>query len=167
MWQLAIHTGVQSGAILLLIALGSVFSYSLAVEQAPEIVRSHVLAISRAPWFFLAATAILMMTIGSVLEGIPAAIVFVPIFLPVAKQLGIDAIHFLIIVVVSVGVALALPPAGVALAVCCDIAKLEMERVVGPLMPLLLVVVAGILVFILLPWIVTVVPSHLHPSLPR
>jgi TRAP-type C4-dicarboxylate transport system permease large subunit len=146
---------------MLLIGLASILSYLFAVEQLPQSVAGAMLSMHVSPWLFLIITMVIFITLGSLLEGIPAALIFVPILLPVAEQLNVDALHFLIIVVAAMGIGTFLPPAGMGLLIACGIGKVSMTRATKPMMVFVWVLSAGILILIFVPWLTTVLPVTL------
>jgi TRAP-type C4-dicarboxylate transport system permease large subunit len=116
-------------------------------------------AMSAGPIMFLVLTALLFIFLGAVLEGLPAVVILLPTFIPVAKTFGVDLVHYSIVVVAATGIGLFLPPIGVGLFISCGIAKVSMDRVVGPMMPYIGFLCFGLMLVILFPWITLVVPQ--------
>jgi C4-dicarboxylate transporter DctM subunit len=83
-FEIAILTGTLTGAVLFLVQMASGFAYLMAIENLPALIADGILQVSNAPWFFLIVTALIFILIGSLLEGLPAMIIFIPILLPVA-----------------------------------------------------------------------------------
>lgn len=159
LWSILVETGVTTGMVLFLLAVANIFSYLLAVQQVPQLMGRVILSISSSPLFFLLASGFIFLTIGGILEGLPAALIFVPIFLPLVQQLGINMLHFLILVVTAVGIGIFIPPAGIGIAIACAVGRVSMEAVVRPLIPFLLVLLVGFVILAAFPAISTIVPS--------
>jgi TRAP-type C4-dicarboxylate transport system permease large subunit len=115
-------------------------------------------AMSAGPIMFLLLTALLFIFMGAVLEGLPAVVILLPTFLPVAKTFGIDLVHYSIVVVAATGIGLFLPPIGVGLFISCGIAQVPMDRAVKPMLPYVAFLCFGLLLVIVFPWITLVVP---------
>lgn len=154
-------SAVISGSVLLLVALATIFSYLLAVEHVPESAAKVMVSVSFAPWVFLILANLIFVLGGAVLEGLPAALIFVPILLPVVDKLGINVLHFLTLVVASVGIGLFLPPIGAGLVTGCTIGKVSMQEVFKPMVTFLVVLSVGMVVLTLVPWFTTVLPEVL------
>ncbi|WP_347355163.1 TRAP transporter large permease subunit [Bordetella bronchiseptica] len=91
------------------------------------------------------------MFIGAVLEGAPAVLIFVPILLPVVRELGIDVVHWLTVVVLASGIGLFVPPTGLAVLVACSVGRVSMQAIIRPLIPFLLLLLAGLAVIMAFP----------------
>mgnify|MGYP001582340953 CR=1 FL=1 len=113
------------------------------------------------PALFLVLSALLFIAFGAVLEGLPAVVILLPTFLPVVKQLGIDVIHYSIVVVAATGIGLFLPPIGVGLFISCGIANVSMDRVTRAMLPYVLFLSLGLLAVIFVPWFTLILPRLL------
>jgi C4-dicarboxylate transporter DctM subunit len=160
-FDIAVVTGSLTGAVLLLVQMASSFAYLMAIDQLPALITDGILHVSRAPWFFLIVSALIFIVIGSLLEGLPAMIIFIPILLPVAVTVGVDALHWGIIVIAALGIGMFLPPAGVGLIIACSVADCSIEASSKALVPLMLVLLAGLGILIFIPEITLIVPKLL------
>jgi C4-dicarboxylate transporter DctM subunit len=160
-FDIAILTGSLTGAVLLMVQMASGFAYLMAVDQFPARITAGILHISHAPWFFLVVTSLIFIIIGSLLEGLPAMIIFIPILLPVATTVGVDALHWGIIVIAALGIGMFLPPAGVGLIIACSVADCSMESASKALVPLMAILLLGLTVLIFIPQITLIVPRLL------
>ena len=97
--------------------------------------------------------------LGALLEGLPAVIICLPIFLPIAQRIGIDPLHYSTVVVAAIGVGLFLPPVGVGLYIAAAFANLRVEQTVRAMLPYVAALMLGILVLIAFPWLTVVVPK--------
>lgn len=158
LWQAFVDTAVMTGIIMFLVAAASLLSYMLAIQNVPELILHWTLSITKAPWFFLVVTCLVFVFIGSALEGIPAMMIFVPIFMPVVEELRIDFLHYGILVIGAVGIGLFVPPAGVGLIVGCTVGKVSLDAVSKKIYPFLIALLAGLGILIYFPKISTIVP---------
>lgn len=154
-----VETCVSTGVITMLMGFAMIFGYLLATEGIPAAVAAWMKASQIPGWGVLVITAIIFVFVGAVLEGAPAVLIFVPILLPVVRSLGIDIVHWLTVVVLASGIGLFVPPTGLAVLVACSVGKVRMDQMIKPLMPFLLLLIAGLAVVIFFPWISTVLPQ--------
>jgi C4-dicarboxylate transporter DctM subunit len=156
--KILIDSVVVTASVCFLLGVAAVVAWMMAVAQVPAAILQGMQAISAGPVLFLCLTALLFILMGAVLEGLPAVVILLPSFLPVVKQLGIDPIHFSIVVVAATGIGLFLPPIGVGLFICCGIAGIGMDRVIKPMMPYIAFLCLGLLLIILFPWLTLILP---------
>ena len=154
-----VETCVATGVITMLIGFAMIFGYLLATQGVPAAVASWIKVNEIPPWGVLVITALIFVFIGAVLEGAPAVLIFVPILLPVVRSLGIDMVHWLTVVVLASGIGLFVPPTGLALMVACSVGKVKMEQMIKPLLPFLLLLLAGLALVIFIPSISTALPQ--------
>lgn len=156
--RLFLDSSVLSSVSMWLIAAAALFTWLLARDQVPQAVSELILSLSDSRWFFVLASVIIFVLFSALLEGFPAVIILGPIFYPIAAQMGLDPLHFSIIIVACVGVGLFLPPVGIGLFVASGIAGTTMSRVAGKFLPYLLVLLASLLVVAFVPWFTVVLP---------
>jgi tripartite ATP-independent transporter DctM subunit len=160
-FDIAVLTGVLTGAVLLMVQMATMFAQIMAIEQLPLRISDWILSISSAPWFFLLITALIFIVIGSLLEGLPAMIIFIPILLPVALIVGVDPLHWATIVIAALGIGMFIPPTGVGLIIACSVADCSIEAASRALVPLMGALIAGLVVLIFIPEITLIVPRAL------
>jgi C4-dicarboxylate transporter, DctM subunit len=107
---------------------------------------------------FLFITAAIFIFFGAVIEGLPAVVILLPSLLPVAAGLGIDPIHYAIVIVAAVGIGLFLPPIGVGLFIACGIAEVSVDRATRAMLPFVAVLLIGLVIIILVPPITLILP---------
>jgi len=152
-----VSTGVVTGVILLLIGTASIFSWIMANQQVPQSITRFMLQIGQ-PWLFLFLSSLVILIGSAVLDGLPAIIILYPILLPIAIKLGIDPMHFTLVMVAAEGIGIVLPPVGLCLIVICGISKVSLGDVTGPLLPYIAVMVLSLFVIMYVPWITLVIP---------
>jgi len=160
--KIFLDSAVTSGIVIFMVGASSSFSWILAVEQTPTHLADLMLSISTQPWVFFVICMIVFIVLGAILEGLPAIIICLPIFLPIAIKLGIDPLHFSILVVAAIGLGLFLPPIGVGLYIACSFANLRVDHVFKAMLPYIAVLFLGILVLIAIPWLTLVVPQAVY-----
>jgi C4-dicarboxylate transporter, DctM subunit len=158
-FELACDAGVTGGALMLLIMTASAFANILTVERIPYLITTWLSSVSTAQWFVLLTTAAIFFILGSILEGLPALIIFVPVLAPYALSSGVDPIHFAIVVIASVGVGLFLPPAGIGFITACSVGNVTIPAVAKQYIPFVIGLIMGLMVLVYVPWISLVLPA--------
>jgi C4-dicarboxylate transporter DctM subunit len=156
--KILLDTAVTSGVVMLVISTSSIFAWVLANQQIPQKVAETLFTLSNQPWVFLLLVNLLMLVVGCFLDATPALLILVPILLPLALRLGIDPVHFGIVLVANLGIGFITPPVGVTLFVATSITGVPIARVVKPLMPYFLVMVTSLLLITYVPWFTLVLP---------
>ena len=156
-----INSAVMTAAVCFLLGTAAVVAWILTVGQVPVLLAEMLRSLSAGPVAFLLFSALLFIILGAVIEGPAAVVILLPTFLPVVKQFGIDLIHYSIVITAAVGIGLFLPPIGVGLFIACGIAKISMDRVLGPMLPYVIFLCLGLLIVILLPWFTLILPRLL------
>ena len=149
---------VTTATILIVMAMANTCSWILATQEIPQRVTNFMLSISSNPYMILFLLNILLLLVGCFLEGLAALIIMVPILLPLVKQVGIDPLHFGVIVVVNLMIGLITPPLGLCLFVVCSVAKVEFIPIVKEIFPFLIVEVLTLFLITYFPWISLTVP---------
>ena len=108
---------------------------------------------------FLLFTIIIFLPLGAILEGVPAVVLLTPILLPLAKQMGIDPVHYGTVVVATQGISVFMPPVGVSLLVACSVGRVEPAAVSRHLWPYLVLMLAFTLLIAMVPEIVLFLPK--------
>ena len=157
--KILVDCAVTSGVVIFMVGAASSFSWLLAIEQVPIHLANATLAVSREAWFFFVVSIVIFVVLGALLEGLPAVIICLPIFLPIVAKLGIDPLHYSVIVVAAIGLGLFLPPVGVGLYIAATFANLRVDQTIRAMMPYVLVLFVGILILIAIPWFTLVLPK--------
>ena len=139
--------------VLLLVATSIGMSWIMAYENIPQNVSAGLLNLSSNPVVILLVINFILLFVGVFMDMTPAVLIFTPIFLPVVSaQLGMDPIHFGIIMVLNLCVGLCTPPVGSVLFIGCSVANLKIERVIKPLLPMFVIMIVVLM-------LVTYIPS--------
>jgi C4-dicarboxylate transporter DctM subunit len=151
MARLAYDSAILTAAVIFLLAVASVFQYLMGVSGVPNLLAEVLGPLKSAHWLFLIAIALITMMFGMVLEGLPAAVVLIPVVFPIAEKMGIDPYHFNIVITASVGIGLFLPPMGVGLLMTLRFANLTVGQHWRSYLPYIAALLIGLLLIILFP----------------
>jgi tripartite ATP-independent transporter DctM subunit len=155
-------TVVTTGMVMFIIAASTVLAWNLTRENAPVVLAEWILAHASQPWLFLLLSNVVFIILGAVLEGVPLMIILIPLLMPALKQLGIDPLHYGIVTIMAIGIAVFLPPIGVCLYVAISIGKTSVGATTGAFLPYLVVLILGLLVITYVPWFTLVLPRLVY-----
>lgn len=142
-----LETIKTSAIVLLLVSTSIAMSWVMSYENIPQEISNTLLAISDNPIVILIIINLILLFVGVFMDMTPAVLIFTPIFLPIVTELGMDPIHFGIIMIMNLCIGLCTPPVGSVLFVGCSVADLKIQQVIKPLLPLFLVMI-GVLLLI-------------------
>ncbi|HLH95096.1 MAG TPA: TRAP transporter large permease subunit [Xanthobacteraceae bacterium] len=153
LYPMLVDTASLSGAILFIIGTATAMAWALTQSGF-----SHqlVAAIAQAPGGqtgFLLISIVAFMILGSVLEGIPAIVLFGPLLFPAARALGINDVHYAMVVILAMGIGLFAPPLGLGFYAACAIGRTEPEAAMSRVWPYLAAVLAALVIVALIPWL--------------
>jgi tripartite ATP-independent transporter DctM subunit len=146
-----LETIKTSAIVLLLIATSIAMSWVMSYENIPQEISNTLLSISDNPIVILIIINLILLFVGVFMDMTPAVLIFTPIFLPIVTSLGMDPIHFGIVMIMNLCIGLCTPPVGSVLFVGCSVAGLKIQQVVKPLLPLFLVMIAVLLIITYFP----------------
>jgi len=145
----------------MLIAGALVFNYVITVENIPKTLSAALQTYQLSPFMFLLAVNILLLILGCFLEGTTILLVIVPVLLPTAHALGIDPVHFGVVVVVNIMIGLVTPPYGLLLFMMVKIAEVPLKDLVREVLPFLWVMIGALALMTFIPEIVLFLPKLL------
>lgn len=122
--------------VLALIATSAAMSWILSYENIPQSISTGLLALSENPLIILLIINLILLVVGAFMDMTPAVLIFTPIFLPVAVELGVSPLHFGIMMILNLSIGLVSPPVGSVLFVACAVAKVKLEQMIKPLLPM-------------------------------
>jgi C4-dicarboxylate transporter DctM subunit len=149
MGKIAYDSAILTAAVVFLLAVASVYQYLMGVSGVPQLLGQVLGPLKTHPWLFLIGTAVMSCLFGMLLEGLPAAVVLIPVVFP---------IHFNIVQTAAVGIGLFLPPMGVGLLMALRFAKLSVGQHFRTYVPYMLALFAGLLLIICIPEISLTLP---------
>lgn len=147
--------------IMLLVGAANVFGWMLTNLQIPHRLGEFVVSITSSPFMFLMALNVLLLIAGTMVNASAAVVILTPIFLPVAKTLGIDPLFFGVLMVVNLAIGCITPPVGLDLFVASAITKVPIEKVMKASLPYLYALLVTLFILTLFPWFITVLPNAL------
>ena len=153
-----INSGVTTSVLLLIIGMANIFAWVLTAEQIPGRIAGALLSITSNPYLILLLINIFLLFVGMFLEGGAAIIILAPTLLAVTEGMGIEPLHFGIIMVLNIVTGLLTPPLGVCLFVVCGITGLSLGRVTKAVVPFLFIEIGVLLVITYVPALVTFLP---------
>jgi tripartite ATP-independent transporter DctM subunit len=155
-----IQAATRAGLVLFIVAAAQSLAFILTLQQVPHAVGDMMLSLSKTNgvWLFMLLSIAVLIVMGSVLEGAAALIIFGPLLLPVAVRLGIDPLHFGVVLVISMGIGLFAPPLGLGLYGACLIGNVPIEQTVKPILGYLGLLLLCLLVVAFVPAISTALP---------
>ena len=157
------NTAVTTGSVMLLVGIASALSWILATNQVPNIVGTAITKISSSPLVFLLLCNLCFIVLGAVLEGVPAMLILVPIFLPYVDKLGINQIHFGILCIACLGIGIFLPPIGMGMFIACNFAQIDVGKMFRSFAPYLFVFLVGLFIITCFPWFTLVLVRIFFP----
>lgn len=157
-WGAVVRSGVSTGAVMLMIAGANILAWLLTVEQVPQTLATLINDIGGGRIGFLLLSLVVFVVLFALLDGVPGMLMIIPVFVPIARQLGIDPLHYGLVMTTVMGIALFLPPLGVGLYIVLSIAKAPLPALSRALAPYLLTMSAVAVVVALWPDLVLVLP---------
>ena len=148
-----------TAVIMFLIAASAVMSFVLSFTGLPDAIGNALLSVSDNKYVILLLINLLLLVAGMFMDITPAVLIFAPIFLPVVKSFGMDPIHFGIMMVMNLGIGNITPPVGSSLFSGCQVANMDMEDMVKPLLPFYAAIFIALLLVAYVPWFSMVIPN--------
>lgn len=147
-----LDTAVLNGITSFLLGYSTVFSTFMTYERVPQMITEFLTTVSTNPSIVLIFVNLVLLAVGLFLDTVPAVIVMAPMLMPTIKSLGIDPVHFGVIMAVNLAIGLCTPPYGCNLFVGAAVAKIKMEEMFPYIIPFFLVALAGLLIITYVPW---------------
>jgi tripartite ATP-independent transporter DctM subunit len=151
-YPMLIETACLSGAILLIIGTATGMGWALAQSGFSHQLAEAVAALPGGKWTFMLGSIVAFVILGSVLEGIPAIVLFGPLLFPSARLVGIHEVHYAIVVILAMGIGLFAPPFGVGYYAACAVGRISPDVAMGHIWPYLLALLVGLLIVAAVPW---------------
>lgn len=153
LYPMLLDTASLSGSILLIIGCATAMSWSLTQSGFSQQLVHIMTAVPGGNLGFIAISAIAFVVLGSVLEGIPAIVLFGPLLFPIARVMGVNEVHYAMVAIFSMGLGLFAPPFGVGFYAACAIGQVSPDRAIGHVWPHLGALFFALVLLILFPWI--------------
>jgi tripartite ATP-independent transporter DctM subunit len=150
-----VETAALSGAILLIIGAATGMAWALTQSGFSGQLAAFMAGLPGGRYAFLAVSIVAFIVLGSVLEGIPAIVLFGPLLFPIARQVGVHEVHYAMVVVLAMGMGLFAPPFGVGYYAACAIGRVKPDEGMRPIVGYLLALAVGLIVVAAVPWLST------------
>lgn len=159
--KIILESVLSMASVMLILTAANVFSYYLSWERIPQAMSASLIAISKNKYLFLAFVNILLLILGMFLDGMATMIILAPLLAPVATALGIDLIHFGLVMCLNSAIGAITPPFGTYIFIVRGIVKVKTETLIKELLPFIGVCIAVLLVVTYIPGIVMLIPNLL------
>lgn len=156
--EILVNTASMTTIVMLIIGASAVLSFVLSFTGLPQAISTALLSITTNKYILLIINVILLV-VGTFMDMAPALLIFTPIFLPVVTSIGMDPIHFGVMMVMNLAVGTITPPVGSVLFVGCSVANLKVEKVVPRLIPYFIAIVIGLVLVTFIPALSLGLPS--------
>ena len=157
--QILLDSSATTAIVMLLIGSSMCMSWALSYENIPQDISTGLLSLSDNKIVILLIINLLLLFVGIFMDMTPAVLIFTPIFLPVVTKLGLDPVHFGIIMVLNLCIGLCTPPVGSVLFVGVGVAKTTIEKVFKPLLPLFIAMIIALFLVTYIPQLSLWLPS--------
>jgi tripartite ATP-independent transporter DctM subunit len=155
-YDMLVETAALSGAILLILGAASAMAWTITQSGVVQQLSVFMTSLPGGAAAFMAVTILVFLVLGCLLEGLPAVLLLAPIMFPIAKKLGINDIHYSMVIVCAMNVGLMMPPIGVGFYVACRIGDAKPDEVMGAIWPYLVALLVGVVVIAAVPAISTI-----------
>ncbi|WP_203333681.1 TRAP transporter large permease [Planococcus beigongshangi] len=149
--KVLIDAGIMTGAVLIILSTATTLGRVFTLQQVPQILSDALLSITESPYIILLLIAGIMIVLGTFMEALSLVIILTPIFIPVVIPLGVDPVHFGIILIIGAVIGMMTPPVGVNLFVASGISGVSIERLTKSMAPFYLTMILLYLVIIFIP----------------
>ena len=155
LYPMLVDTAALSGAILFIIGTATGMSWALTQSGFSQSLTDLMSSVPGGKYGFLLASIAVFIVLGSVLEGIPAMVLFAPLLFPVARAMGVHEVHYAMVIILAMGIGLFAPPFGLGYYAACTIGRVHPDVAVRRIWPYLGALLAGLLIVAFVPWFST------------
>ena len=150
--SLILRSAKTTAIVMFLVGASQAMSWVLAYENVPQMVSGGLLSLTENPVMTLLIINCLLLVVGTFMDMTPAVLIFTPIFLPVVMSMGIDPVHFGIVMIANLCIGLCTPPVGTCLFIGCSVGGVPLSKVIRPMIPMFIAMVIGL-------FLITYIPS--------
>ncbi len=159
--NIILESAVTTSIVLLLIGTSMGMSWAMTNADIPYLIQDSLVTVSDNPIIILLIINVILLIIGTFMDMTPALLIFTPIFLPLALELGVDPVHFGIIMTFNLSIGICTPPVGSALFIGCSVGKVSIDSVLKPLIPFFAMLVFTLMLVTYIPDISLILPKWL------
>lgn len=157
--SILLASGLESGMVMLLIAMSEPFAWIIAVDQIPQLIIDAISGFTQSPYAILLLINLLLLFLGIPLETAPAIVIVTPVLAPLAVTLGIDPVHIGVVICLNLVLGLITPPVGAVLFAICGITGISIDRLSSAIWKPFLVSMVVLLMVTYIPWLSTFLPG--------
>jgi tripartite ATP-independent transporter DctM subunit len=159
--EILLRAAKTTSVVMLLVGASQAMSWVLAYEQIPQMVSQAMLKLSANPLMVLLLINVLLLVVGTFMDMTPAVLIFTPIFLPVVMGLGMDPVHFGIVIIANLCIGLCTPPVGTCLFLGCSVGRTTIARVIPSAIPFFIAMLLALMAITYIPWLSLALPRLL------
>jgi tripartite ATP-independent transporter DctM subunit len=154
-YGMLVETAALSGVILMILGTALAMAWALTQTGFAQQLAAFMTDLPGGWVSFMAVTIVVFLVLGCVLEGLPAIVLMAPLMFPIAKRLGINDVHYAMVVVTAMNIGMMTPPIGFGFYVACKIGGVSPDEALGAIWPYLLALVVGLVLIAFIPWLST------------
>jgi tripartite ATP-independent transporter DctM subunit len=151
--RILVRSSALAGAILFIVGAATAMAWAITQSGFSQIVAAAIAGVPGGKASFIALSIVLFAVLGSVLEGLPAVVLFGPLMFPVARQVGVHEVHYAMIAILAMGVGLFTPPFGIGFYISCAIGEADPDQAIRHIWVYLAALVLGLIVVAAVPWL--------------
>ncbi len=155
------RAAVSTSTVMLLIATASIFGWILTAERVPQNVAAYLVTLSSSKHVIYGLILICLLVVGTFMETSASLIILTPVFLPVIEKIGIDPVHFGVVMVTALAIGMLTPPLGICLFISCNIARIQLSEIIAYILPFLVIMIALLVLITYVPELVMFIPDIL------
>ena len=152
-YRMLVDTAALSGAVLLVLGAASAMAWAITQSGVVQQLSQALRTLPGGSYAFMGVTILVFVLLGCLLEGLPAVLLLAPIMFPIAKSLGINDVHYAMVIVCAMNVGLMMPPIGVGFYIACKIGDASPDEVMWAIWPYIAALLIGVMVIAAVPWI--------------
>jgi C4-dicarboxylate transporter DctM subunit len=159
--KVLLNAGLESGMVMLLIAMSEPFAWIVAADQIPQLLIDFISHLTTSPYLILLLVNIFLLLLGIPIETAPALVIVTPVLAPIAATMGIDPVHIGIVICLNLVLGLITPPVGAVLFAVCGVGNISIDRLGKAIWPPFLVSLVVLAIVTYVPWLSTWLPKQL------
>ena len=157
--SIILQSAITTAVVMILVATSMAMSQLLTEEDVPQNVSAALIALTEIKWILLLIINFMLLAVGTFMDMTPAVLIFTPILWPVVRELGLDPLHFGIILIMNLCIGLCTPPVGTCLFLGCGIAETTVSKVIKHILPFYVAMIIALLICTYVPWLSLWLPS--------
>jgi tripartite ATP-independent transporter DctM subunit len=155
LYDMLVETAALTGAILLILGTALAMAWVITQAGVAQTIATFMTGMPGGWVSFMAVSMVLFLLLGCILEGLPALVLMAPLTFPIARSLGINDVHYSMVIVTAMNIGLMAPPIGIGFYLACKIGNVPPDEAIGAIWPYLVALLVGLLVIAFVPWIST------------